>query len=55
VNRVLKVLDMFKKMGLNDKAKVELKGMGDAKAVAENDSEEGRKLNRRVELSFIPE
>jgi outer membrane protein OmpA-like peptidoglycan-associated protein len=55
VDRALKVLDMFKKMGLSDKVKVELKGMGDAKAAAENDSEEGRKLNRRVELSFIPE
>lgn len=55
IERSLKVFDTLKKIGLSDKIKVELKGVGDAKAAAENDSEEGRKLNRRVELFFIPE
>lgn len=55
IDRTIKVLDALKVAGLSDKLKVELKGMGDAKAAAENDTEEGRKLNRRVELSFVPE
>lgn len=53
VDRALSVLDILKKLGLSDKTVVEIKGMGDAKSAAENDSEEGRKLNRRVELTII--
>jgi len=47
-------LGMLKKMGLNDKMKVEVKGAGDAKPVADNNTPEGKLKNRRVELSFTP-
>jgi outer membrane protein OmpA-like peptidoglycan-associated protein len=53
IDRAFSVLDMLKKLGLSDKTVVEIKGMGDAKPAAENDSEEGRKLNRRVEVNLI--
>jgi flagellar motor protein MotB len=55
VDLALSALSLLKKKGLSDKANVELKAMGDTKPAAENDSEEGRKLNRRVEVTFISE
>jgi outer membrane protein OmpA-like peptidoglycan-associated protein len=54
IDRSLSVLDTLKKLGLSDKVVVEIKGMGSAKPAGENDTAEGRKLNRRVELTFIP-
>ncbi len=47
-------LGMLKKMGLSNKMKVEVKGEGDAKPVADNNTPEGKLKNRRVELSFTP-
>ena len=55
VDLALSTLSLLKKMGLSDKAKVELKGMGDTKPVADNKTPEGRQQNRRVELTFISE
>jgi outer membrane protein OmpA-like peptidoglycan-associated protein len=54
IDRSLRVLDTLKKLGLSDKVIVEIKGLGSAKQAGENDTVEGRKLNRRVELTFIP-
>ena len=54
IDRSLRVLDTLKKLGLSDKVVVEIKGLGSAKQAGENDTAEGRKLNRRVELTFIP-
>ncbi len=55
VDLALSTLSLLKKMGLSDKAKVELKGLADTKPVADNKTPEGRQQNRRVELTFIPE
>jgi outer membrane protein OmpA-like peptidoglycan-associated protein len=53
-DRALSVYDTLIKLGLSDKVAVEIKSMGSAKPAGENDSAEGRKLNRRVEVTFIP-
>lgn len=53
-DRALSVYDTLIKLGLSDKVSVEMKSMGSAKPAGENDTAEGRKLNRRVELTFIP-
>ncbi len=49
------VIAALNKMGLSKDIKLELRVMGDGKPAASNDTPEGRKLNRRVEVSYIPE
>jgi outer membrane protein OmpA-like peptidoglycan-associated protein len=53
-DRALSVYDTLIKLGLSDKVAVEMKSLGSAKPAAENDTADGRKLNRRVEITFIP-
>ncbi|MEE9912622.1 MAG: OmpA family protein [Deltaproteobacteria bacterium] len=55
IQRSSKVIAALNKMGLGKNIKVELRALGDSKPVASNDTAEGRKMNRRVEVSFIPE
>lgn len=43
------------KMGLGKETKLEIRAVGDGKPVASNDTTEGRKQNRRVDVSFLPE
>ncbi|MRR17718.1 MAG: hypothetical protein EG826_14820, partial [Deltaproteobacteria bacterium] len=49
------VIAALNKMDLGKDIKLELRVMGDSKPVASNDTPEGRKMNRRVEVSYIPE
>jgi len=53
--RAANVLQSLNKMGLGNQIKLEMGTLGDTKPAASNDTPEGRKLNRRVELSFNPE
>ena len=55
VQRSSTVLAAVNKMGLGKNVKVELRALGDARPAASNDTAEGRKMNRRVEVSFISE
>jgi outer membrane protein OmpA-like peptidoglycan-associated protein len=55
VNRSSSVVAALNKMGVNKNIKVEIRAVGDGKPAASNDTTEGRKLNRRVDLSFVPE
>jgi outer membrane protein OmpA-like peptidoglycan-associated protein len=43
------------KMGLGEQTKLEIRAVGDGKPVGSNETPEGRKLNRRVVVSFMPE
>lgn len=52
--RANEATDMLKKLGLVDKVNVSTQGLGMDKPVANNDSEEGRAKNRRVEIVFVP-
>ena len=53
-DRAFSVYDTLVKLGLNDKITAQISGLGSSKSVGENDTAEGRKLNRRVEVTFIP-
>jgi len=49
------VIAALNKMNLGKDIKLELRVTGDSKPAASNDTPEGRKMNRRVEVIFIPE
>jgi outer membrane protein OmpA-like peptidoglycan-associated protein len=53
-DRALNVYDTLVKLGLSNKVAVEMRSMGSAKPAGENDTVEGRKINRRVDLTFVP-
>ena len=51
-HRAKSVYDYLIKQGIDSK-RLEYKGFGDSKAIASNDSESGRALNRRTEFKII--
>lgn len=51
-NRAKAVCDFFARQGI-DKNRMEYKGYGSTKPVATNKTAQGRKLNRRVEISIV--
>jgi len=53
--RSSRVVAALNKMGVGKNVKVELRALGDGKPAASNDTAEGRKLNRRVDVSFVSE
>lgn len=54
LERAVNTWTKLQNMGLSDKIKVEVRGAGGAKPVADNSTQEGRNKNRRVELTFTP-
>jgi len=52
IERAVNIHNLLKKMGVGEKISMEVKGYGQAKPVAENNTAEGRKKNRRVELTL---
>lgn len=53
--RAKAVLDFFAEKGSIDRARMSSQGFGDAKPKASNDTEEGRRINRRVEIILMKE
>jgi len=54
-DRALNVKAMLHRLGLSKKVNVKITGLSDTKPIAENTTEAGRKLNRRTDITFIPE
>ncbi|HOW56721.1 MAG TPA: OmpA family protein [Smithellaceae bacterium] len=52
IERAVNIHNLLKKMGVGEKISMEVKGYGQAKPVAENNTAQGRKQNRRVELTL---
>ena len=50
--RAQSVVDYLIEKGI-DKTRMEVKGWGETKPIAKNDSEENRQLNRRIEIKFL--
>ncbi|MHB8138358.1 MAG: OmpA family protein [Smithellaceae bacterium] len=53
MNRTSYVATLINNMGLSKNVKLELRASGDGKQIASNDTAEGQKQNRRVEVSFV--
>jgi outer membrane protein OmpA-like peptidoglycan-associated protein len=53
--RALSAKAMLYKLGLSKKVEVRITGLSDTKPISDNNTEAGRKLNRRADLTFIPE
>ena len=54
-DRALSVKAMLHKLGLSNKADVKITALSDTKSIADNTTEAGRILNRRADVTFIPE
>ena len=54
-DRALSVKAMLYKLGLSKKVEVRITGLSDTKPISDNNTEAGRKLNRRADVNFIPE
>lgn len=52
-NRARSVVDYLIAGGV-DKSRIEARGFGSSRPVADNDTEDGRALNRRIEMHLIP-
>jgi len=53
MHRASHVASLISKMGIGNNVKLELKATGDSKPVASNDTVEGQRQNRRVEVKFM--
>lgn len=54
-DRALSVKAMLFKLGLSKKVEVRITGLSDSKPISDKNTEAGRKLNRRADVTFIPE
>jgi outer membrane protein OmpA-like peptidoglycan-associated protein len=54
-DRALSVKAMLHRLGLSKKVNVKIAVLSGTKPNAENTTEAGRKLNRRADITFIPE
>ena len=54
-DRALSVKAMLYKLGLSKKVEVRITGLSDSKPISDKNTEAGRKLNRRADVTFIPE
>ena len=52
-DRARAILEYFSAFGGLDKSKFEIFGMGDKFPIANNNTEEGRRANRRIELKMV--
>lgn len=53
--RADQVVEGLKKIGMNDVGKLSIKGFGESRPAASNNTEAGMALNRRVAISFVRE
>ena len=55
IERAEHVASLLRRMGIDNRHKVQIKGLGENKPADTNATQEGRSLNRRVEVLFIAE
>lgn len=53
--RALNAKSMLNKLGLSKSIDVKIAGLSDTKPIADNTTEEGHMLNRRADITFMPE